>query len=160
MNLSLFSDLSPAIQIHIVTALLAVVLGPVVLFRPRRDALHRTLGYVWVMAMAVVALSSFMIHSIRVIGPFSPIHALSVYTLYGLVQAIRAARARRIAEHRATMRWLYFWSMGVAGLFTLLPGRAMHRVLFGADTWAGFVLIVAGVAIVFAFSQWRRANPV
>jgi uncharacterized membrane protein len=31
--------------------------------------------------MAVVAASSFWIHQMRLVGPFSPIHLLSIFTL-------------------------------------------------------------------------------
>ena len=31
--------------------------------------------------MAVVAVSSFWIHQIRLVGPWSPIHLLSIFTL-------------------------------------------------------------------------------
>ena len=160
MTLSLLVSLSPAIQIHIFSALLAAVLGPVALFRTRRDRVHRVLGYVWVGAMAVAALSSFFIHTIRVIGPFSPIHLLSVYVLYGLVQAVAAARAGRIAQHRGIMRGMYVGAIGVAGTFSFLPGRALHQMVFGQDNWAGFAAIALVVGVAGTLTLRRSAAPV
>ena len=53
--------------------------------------------------MAAVAISSFWIHEIRLVGPFSPIHLLSIFTPVMLVLAVvarpaaqcRAATGRR-----------------------------------------------------------------
>lgn len=158
MNFALFSDLSTVTQFHLVAALGATLLGPVALFRNRRDAWHRRLGYAWVILMTLVAVSAFFIHSFRLIGPFSPIHLLAVYTLYNLVRAVQAARARRITEHRTIMRQMYFQALGIAGLFAFLPGRALHQMVFGTDTWAGFALLAAvvGGALTLAFRQTAR----
>jgi uncharacterized membrane protein len=71
------------------------------------------------------------IHTLKVIGPFSPIHLLSVLALGSLWFAVRAARAGNIVRHRAIMRSLYIFALILTGAFTLLPGRAMHAVVFG-----------------------------
>lgn len=112
-------------------AFAALALGAAQFLLPKGTALHRGLGYAWILSMAYVALSSFAIYELRLIGPFSPIHGLSVLTLVSLVQAIRAARQGNIAQHQRIMRSLYFLALIVTGLFTLLPGRAMHTVVFG-----------------------------
>ncbi len=130
------------IQIHAKTAILAVALGPLALFRQRRDRWHRLTGYVWTGAMAVTALSSFGIHGLRLIGPFGPIHALSVLTLVSLVFGVRAAIRGDIVAHRQTMRSLYLFALVLAGIFTLLPGRLMNRVLAGGSGEAGWLPVI------------------
>lgn len=146
-TLSPMIEAAPAVQIHAAAAILAIVLGPFVLFRKSRDRLHKILGYGWITVMAVTALSSFWIQGLSVLGPFGPIHLLSVWTLIALALGLRFAMKRQIAQHQRMLRALYFWALGVAGLFTLLPGRVMHRVFFGADTLPGFAL-VAMVAVL------------
>ncbi len=91
--------------------------------------------------MAVTALSSFDIRGSLLPIPVSPIHALSVVTICGLWQGIRAIRQGRIADHQREMRSLYFWVMGVAGLFTFLPGRRMNAVFFADAPLQGFWLM-------------------
>lgn len=81
--------------------------------------------------MAGLGLSSFGIHEVRLIGPFSPIHLLSVFTLVMLVRAIQQARAGQIRAHARSMRLTFYLALVGAGLFTLLPGRVMHEVVFG-----------------------------
>lgn len=136
------------IQFHAVSAIVALALGPVAIFRRRRDRLHKTLGYIWVLAMGVVIGSSFMIFEIRLIGPFSPIHLLSVFAAYNLYRGVRAAITGDISRHHKTMRGLYFWALGLAGLFTLMPGRIMGATLFGGAQTQGFwAALMLGVGI-------------
>jgi len=57
---------------------------------------------------------------------------LSLFTLAMVPLAVLAARRGRIGSHRSAMTWLFFLALVVTGLFTLWPGRIMHRVVFGA----------------------------
>jgi uncharacterized membrane protein len=148
MTLTPFLDAPLMIQLHVVAALGAITLGPLAMLRRSRDRWHKVLGRAWVGAMATVALSSFLINEGQMFGPFSVIHLLSVLTLWGLWQAVAAARAGRIAEHRAGMLALYVWALGVAGLFTLLPGRRMNLMLFPEAPLAGFL----GAAAAFVLA--------
>lgn len=81
--------------------------------------------------MCLVAVSSFWIHDLRQVGPFSFIHALSVYTLISLFYGIRDIRRGDVAAHQKTMRQIFYIALIGAGAFTLLPGRDMHLVVFG-----------------------------
>lgn len=153
-------DQPPMIQFHIATALVAVVLAPVILLRRRGDRLHRWLGYLWIAAMGLTALSSFQVFTLRLIGPFSPIHLLSIFTLWALQRALRAARAGRIAVHRQAMSSLVI-GLTVAGLFTLFPGRFMSKLLFGPAQTEGFA---AALVLSLAAGGWllwrhRRLQP-
>ncbi len=147
------------VQIHVAAALAAVILTPIQLWRHAGDRPHKALGYVWVLAMAVTSLSSFWIHDIRMVGPFSPIHLLSAWVLFTLVGAIRAARRGQIDAHRKMLRNCAFWGLGVAGLFTLLPSRLMGQVVVSDLGWAGFGLAVClFVAAAVAFGVRGRVQ--
>jgi len=148
------------VQLHVCAALCAIVIGPMVLWRRSRDRWHKRLGYTWVIAMAVTAISSFGISVDPIIGPFSPIHILSVFTIWGLWQGINAARQRNIAKHQGHMRNLYFWALGVAGLFTFLPGRRMNTVFFADAPMVGFTVVavlIGSVLLRYAYLN-RRAT--
>ncbi|KPP85963.1 MAG: putative membrane protein [Rhodobacteraceae bacterium HLUCCO07] len=160
MTLTPFFDSSLVVQLHIVTALAALAIGPVALMRRRRDRLHRTLGYVWVTAMAVTALSSFFIYTIRILGPFSPIHALSAATLVLLWVGIGHIRAGRVADHRRTMLSLYVFGMGIPGLFTLLPGRIMNAILFPTTPVGGFGTALAMTSAIALVWGLRRPDHI
>lgn len=121
----------PVISGHALAAFAALFLGAAQLLGKKGTPTHRALGYVWVALMAVVALSSFFIHQIKMVGLFSPIHLLSIFTLFSLSWAVYEARRGEIARHRLIMISLFFLALVLTGGFTLLPGRIMHSVFFG-----------------------------
>jgi uncharacterized membrane protein len=92
---------------------------------------HRALGYVWVALMLVIAISSFWIHGMRQLGPFSLIHLLSIMVLVMLPAGLYFARIHRVRGHKLTMVGLFAGALVIAGLFTFVPGRLMHQVVFG-----------------------------
>lgn len=140
------------VQIHVAGALPAVLLTPLVLLRRRRDRLHRIAGYAWVSAMAVTAFSSFWISGFGLVGPFSPIHLLSVLTLVGLVVGVRAAIRGQYRGHRAAMTNMS-WGLAAAGLLNFLPGRMTNRIVLDGAGWDGFAA-VCFVAAVIAGTLW------
>jgi uncharacterized membrane protein len=131
MTLAPLTNASLVIQIHTALAIGAVLLTIAIFTIRKGSPLHRILGWSWVIAMAVVALSSFWIHELRLIGPFSPIHLLSVITLWTLVRGVTAARSHRVKDHKRAMKTLVFGALIVAGAFTFLSGRIMYQVVSG-----------------------------
>ena len=131
MSLAPLLNAAPAIPLHAFAAMTAFGLGVVQIAAPKGTLPHRTLGWIWVALMAVVAGSSFWIHELRVIGPWSPIHLLSIFTLAMLVRGVWFARNHNVRRHRLTMTITFAGALVIAGLFTFLPGRIMHAVVFG-----------------------------
>ena len=159
MTLTPLLNADPIIQLHVLCASIALLLGPVVLYRQRRDRLHKTLGYVWVFAMGLTALSAFFIHSFPVIGPFSPIHGLAIFALWSLYEGMRHVFAGRIQRHRLVMRSLYWNGVVIAGLFNFLPGRTLNRMVFDDARALGYVVIAVGLAgIVLVALRTRKAQ--
>jgi len=146
---------SPAIQIHTLAAVLAFGLGGFVLFRRKGDRLHRIGGRIWVGLMLAVCLSSFFIHTIRMFGPWSPIHLLSVGTLFALWRGVTLARLRRIAKHRLAMQLTYVGALVLAGFFTFMPGRIMHEVFFGGPQPMIGIAAAAAIGAAGAALTWR-----
>lgn len=132
MNPSPLFATSAAIQIHVYAALLALVIGLAQFALRRGSPWHRRFGWGWITLMVATAVSSFFIHEIRLVGLWSPIHLLSLYTLVMLVLAVRALRRGKPREHGTIMASLFVFALIGAGAFTLLPGRLMHVVIFGA----------------------------
>jgi uncharacterized membrane protein len=131
MSFTPLLEASGTIPLHAFAAMAAFALGIVQFAAPKGTLPHRTVGWIWVGLMAVVAASSFWIHEIRLLGPWSPIHLLSIFTLIVLPIAVWRARRHRIADHRRIMTMIFVGALVIAGLFTLLPGRIMHAVVFG-----------------------------
>lgn len=133
MTLDPFYAAPPHIKVHILSALVVAGLSPLQFWGFRKGTPpHRVSGYLWMAAMVVVALSSFLIPStlpVR-IGPFGPIHLLSVLALFSVFLAIHYAHAHNREGHRKTLVNLSigFWA---AAAFTLLPSRIMGQIFFG-----------------------------
>ena len=132
MNWQVLWDDGVVISAHALLALFAMAVGAIQLTAPKGTPRHRIMGYVWVTAMAVVALSSFWIHTFRWWGPFSAIHLLSLLVLGTLGYSLLSVRRGDIRAHRTSMARLYVLELLLTGAFTLLPGRAMHAVFFGS----------------------------
>jgi uncharacterized membrane protein len=132
MSLAPLLDAAPQIPIHAFAAIAAFVLGVIQLAAPKGTLPHRTLGWLWVGLMALVAISSFWIHQIRLFGPFSPIHGLSIFALIMLPLGVWRAHRHDVVGHRRIMVLIFTGALVIAGAFTLVPGRIMHSVLFGS----------------------------
>lgn len=130
--MSVFLDELPlTIQLHIVFAVAAFVLG-IVLFVGKKGRLaHRVLGWMFVAFMSGVVVTAW---NIRMINPggFSFIHYIFIpLTVISLVVGVVAARRGRVKHHRQAMIGLYIGALVIAGGFTFMPGRAMHDIAFG-----------------------------
>ena len=164
MTLEPLLNASPAIQFHVATVVPAALIGGIMLLMRKGTYLHRMAGRLWIALMVLTALSSFFIHEIKLIGGFSPIHILSVVVLVSATEVIRSARRRDFVRHQRLVKSLYFGAIGIAGLFTLLPGRIMHEMVFtsgqanGAPAWVWPLLVVL---VALGISRMRdREMPV
>jgi uncharacterized membrane protein len=131
MTLRPLIDAPLVIQIHAFAAMTAFAVGVVQLAAPKGTIPHRLIGRSWAALMLIVAISSFFIHQIRLWGPWSPIHLLSILVLVTLPLAVLHARRHDVRQHRMAMLMLFTGALVIAGGFTLLPGRIMHAVAFG-----------------------------
>lgn len=155
-----FFDAPLMVQLHAISAIEALVLGAYVLHARKGGRLHRVLGYLFTANMAVAIATSWFITGLQMIGPFSPIHALSAYATVTLTRAILAARRGDIPAHRGEMRGLYYGGICTAGVLAFLPGRVMNRIFFAElGEEQGFMLVLALAMIGVGIYLRRRLDP-
>lgn len=129
-------QLTPVIAVHMTTALLAVLIGPVVLWarlgKKIQPWLHRGLGYAWVTLMVVTAISAIFIRDYRLPNwnGYTLIHLLIPVSLGFLFAAFRYLAKKDIRGHRLTMVRLYVGACVVAGGFTLIPSRYLGNLVW------------------------------
>ncbi len=129
-RLDLILAAPPIIQLHIAGAVVALAIGTVLMVGIKGTKIHKVLGWTWVAAMALTAVSSLFIRQINH-GAFSYIHLLSGWTIIALPMAIFAIRRGKVAIHRRAMTGLFVGGLIIAGLLTFLPGRLMWGVFLG-----------------------------
>ncbi len=136
-------QLTPVIAIHMSAAIVALVIGPVVLWarlgQHVRPWLHRALGYAWTTLMLVAAISAIFIRDFNLpnIWGYTPIHVLIPVTLVSLFFAFRSLARREFEAHKQTMQYLYISACVVTGAFTLLPSRYLGQLIW--HEWLGWL---------------------
>jgi len=131
MSLTPLLAAPPTIQLHVAAALAATALTLVLLAAPKGRRLHRILGWSWIVLIVVVAGSGLFIHTIRLWGPWSPIHLLSLWVFLVAFRGVHAVRRGNVDRHRWVMLSLVFGALLGAGAFTFLPGRLMAQITYG-----------------------------
>jgi len=130
MTLRPLLDAVPPIPGHALVALAMLVLGAWQLAATKGTRRHRVVGWLFVLGMAYVAISALFISELQTWGYFSPIHLLIPVTLFSLWVSVRDARRGDIKAHARGMISLFVLAVVVTGLFTLMPGRVLHKVFF------------------------------
>ncbi|MEP3889678.1 MAG: DUF2306 domain-containing protein [Hellea sp.] len=130
MKLEYILEASPAIQIHLAAALVALVLGVVMWFRPKGTKGHKFFGRGFVILMIITAFSAIFIRQVNN-GSFSFIHLFVPLTFLGVWQAITRIRRKNIKGHKSAVKGLFFGALLIPGALSFLPGRHMWMVFFG-----------------------------
>ncbi len=134
MSLAPLLDAAFPIKLHAFAAMSAFGLGIYQLARRKGTPHHRLTGWIWVILMVVVAASAFWIHDLKIWGPWSPIHLLAIFTLTALPLGVWRARRHKVRAHMFTMISIFAGALVIAGIFTFVPSRIMHAVVFGGAT--------------------------
>ena len=101
MNLDALFTAPQPIPFHVLSAAGAIGLGAAQLGMRKGGNVHRLMGRLWLVLMALVAIG------------------LTVYF----------ARCGNIKRHRQSATVFYWLALTLTGFFTLLPGRIMFEVL-------------------------------
>ena len=115
------------IWIHLVAAMLALCVGSTNLMLAKGTILHKSLGWIWIVCILVVVVTSFFIRELNH-GHFSWIHGLSVWTLCSICVALFAIRSGYIRWHKIFMIGTFVGAL-VAGIFAMMPGRFITTTL-------------------------------
>jgi uncharacterized membrane protein len=120
--------------LHLATVVPAAFIGTFQLLRRKGTPIHKSLGKVYMLLMLATALITLSMPA--KVGPqllhhFGFIHIFSVAALVNVPIAYFTARHGNIRAHQAAMVSLYVGGILIAGTLALMPGRMLHRWLFG-----------------------------
>lgn len=128
MNIEAFLTAPFVIQLHVASALGALLIGTVQMVAPKGNLPHRTLGVVFVLLMAVAAISAIFIRQVNG-GNFSFIHIFVPLTIIGIFRVVLTARRGDRPRHRSQVRSLFYGALIIPGLLSFIPGRLMYTIL-------------------------------
>ena len=133
---------------HFITSVLALITGTVVLLNVKGTIFHKRVGYVYVISMLLLNLSSFFIISF---GGFSIFHFFAIISFATIIVGM-------IPTIKKKKNWLrshfYFMSWSVVGLYAALWSEIGTRFTNSMkDFWwivalATFITITIGTRII------------
>ena len=120
--------------LHLATIVPAFGIGALQLLRRKGTPTHKLLGKIYMVLMLATGWITLAMPA--QVGPqflhhFGFIHVFSLLALCSVPLAYFAARHGNIRAHRAAMIALYVGGILIAGTFALVPGRMLHKWLFG-----------------------------
>ena len=141
-------------NLHLASALFALVSGLLVLVLRKGTTTHVLLGYLYVISMLSVNLSALFKYDLT--GAINFFHIAAVASLITVMAGFRfALRYRRSGDRRAAMAhgivmiWSYY------GLCIALVAEVITRkypfMLHGEDGWTRFSVMLIGIMLVSAF---------
>ncbi|MGF1607399.1 MAG: DUF2306 domain-containing protein [Rhodothalassiaceae bacterium] len=148
--------------IHLIGALVALVLGPVLFLRRKGTRFHRLAGYAFVLAMLVVNITALATYDFT--GGPNLFHGFAVLSLaallpgfYAIQRAVRTGEPRYLELHVRLMIWAYY-GLAAAGFAQIATRLALSVGLKSGLTFALFGLIYG---VSGALTGWwtRRAVP-
>jgi len=117
--------------IHLTAALWVLALGGLQLASAKGTPSHRWIGWSWMLAMVVAAISSFWLTSPNnLFMGYGPIHLLSIWVLICVVVSVMAVRRGNIRRHRGFAIGAYLGTVGAAIGAIAMPGRLLHGFFF------------------------------
>ncbi|NOT76529.1 MAG: DUF2306 domain-containing protein [Cyclobacteriaceae bacterium] len=138
---------SPIGFIHLLSALVAIVLGTMVMTMRKGTRTHRRLGYSYVIAMLILNITALMIY--RLFGRFGPFHVASVLSLLTLLMGIIPALIRKPKN-----TWLWYHMAGMyystIGLYSAFVSEVAVRIP-GAPF---FAVVTISTVVIFIIAVW------
>ena len=129
MNWEYYTEASTAIQIHMIAALVALILGILMLLRQKGTASHKMIGRIFAALMFVTAFSAIFIRQLNE-GRFSWIHIFVIFTFVALIETFYHIRKGNLKDHKRAVMGLFFGALLIPGAFSFLPGRTMWMLFF------------------------------
>ena len=133
---------------HLITALLAILVGTLVILSRKGTRKHKWLGRTYVSMMVAVNVSAFLIYEL--IGGFGLFHWMALFSLLSVLVGYVPARLRKPGWKT---QHAYFMSGSYVGLVAALAAESLTRYIwlpfFSAVAVISVAVIFLGVALMF-----------
>ena len=129
-NLALFAGLSTMVQVHLLTALAALVLGGVLMSVRKGRTFHRVAGWIWVSLVMVTAGATVFITELNH-GAWSFLHLFTGWVLLITPLALIWAKRHEVRKHRRSMMGLFYGGFAINLFIAFTPGRTLWMMFLG-----------------------------
>jgi uncharacterized membrane protein len=141
---------------HLIAALLGMLSGAFVLFKPKGTKLHKNIGYVYLASIISVCGSALLIYNLT--GYFGIFHLLALVALATLVAGMIPLLIKN-KSYRVFHLWFMYYS--VVGLYAAFASELSVRIperpfytLVGIAT--GMIFVAGSIFIVKKEKVWSR----
>lgn len=128
---------------HTIMAVLSLILGTLVLLRPKGTKVHKLIGYSYVACMILLNVSSFFIVNF---GGFSMFHFFAIFSLLTVLAGIIPAMLR---IEKWFVYHFYFMSWSVVGLYAALWSEIGTRFVGNMKEFWWAVVIATLITVYF-----------
>lgn len=143
---------------HFVTALLSILSGTYILCKPKGTKVHKQVGYIYVLSMALVCGSALGVYNIT--GKFGAFHTLAIAGLVTLIIGLLPLFLKKNnRKHKVLHMWFMYYS--VLGLYAAFVSELSLRIpekpsygVVGIAT--AIVFIVGSIFIFWKENLWRK----
>jgi uncharacterized membrane protein len=143
--------------IHTLAALCALLTGIVIFFRPKATSLHRALGYVYSVAMAVMLITAFLTYHLT--KSFNFLHLFAIASCPPLILGFWAAFRRRNGWLSRHYHWMGYSYVGLCAAFVaetatrmVMPYLVAHYQI-RSMTWFWVIVGVCSFGVFYA-GRW------
>lgn len=136
--------------VHLISGIIALFFGGLVIILKKGTLLHKRIGYIYAISMAILIITSFGIY--RLFGKFGLFHYLSIVSTFSLAAGMipMFKKVRTPKDYETHFKRMY-WS--VVGLYAAFAAESFVRIpkfggFWSAVAWS-FVLVFLICFITF-----------
>jgi len=113
--------------IHVISSIISLITGTWIVLNTKATSIHKRVGYVYVVAMTIVIVTSFMIY--RLFDGFGIFHGFAILSTIALVGGMlpmikKNRTVKDLEQHATVMGW------SVVGLYCALISEVCARIEF------------------------------
>jgi len=143
---------------HFITALMSILFGTYILFKPKGTKLHKQIGYLYVFSMVLVCGSALGVYNIT--GDFGIFHTLAIAGLLTLIMGLLPLLINKKSNKNKVLHvWFMYYS--VLGLYAAFVSELSFRIpeepSYGAVGIATAIVFILGSVFIFwKENSWKN----
>jgi len=147
--------------IHLIASCLALISGTMILGFKKGTALHKKIGYVYVVSMGVLIITAFMIF--RLFGGWGIFHYTTLVSLVTILLGMVPIWTKRPINKWQNLHFSFmYWS--VMGLYAAFVAEILTRVpqtpffsMVGISI--AIIMIIGGICFGIKSKKWEKIFP-